>query len=440
MCMYRGKIDCTFDASELNPFTCVTLKLMRSFVNRCFVHSNDTFATKVRTSIRPLPHPVHMHVSIRLLANIDASSWIKTGWTSQSNTEIVLSSNSFDEQFRAKKTIIAHLNFWYQYNSNEIYVRAVKRSLPLVLHFLMLLCRITHGGAFFVDPKFSSARVASRFFTTVLHAFLSSSWCPRALLRLVWSNDVSSSRMLRSSFWTFSCFSLYFMIQRLELFLLEWARRNIAMTISEFILVLFQTSGGMLATIYFCIRVRAGILYRKHFFCCISSGHVVIDSCNLCSFCFCVIDFSSLAMQSILGNFLCSSSLLCKERRVFLDAGTSRCLPWTTTRRSGQEEEEARRKHRVNPDRRGGWRWVPNTGSFRCPLKVGTRTGRGASCRTRPVTTTIWVSTTGYVPSRYYAFVYRECDARLSEYRLLSAYFPYFSYRSSTCQSFALEP
>ena len=54
------------------------------------------------------------------------------------------------------------------------------------------------------------------------------------------------------------------MIQRLELFLLELARRDIAMTITEFILVLFQTSGGMLRYIFVHVFV-AEYLYHKHF-------------------------------------------------------------------------------------------------------------------------------------------------------------------------------
>ena len=59
-------------------------------------------------------------------------------------------------------------------------------------------------------------------------------------------------------------FSLYFMIQRLELFLLQSARLNIAMSVSELILVLFQTSAAFLR--YYFASVFLGYFRKSEAF------------------------------------------------------------------------------------------------------------------------------------------------------------------------------
>lgn len=60
-------------------------------------------------------------------------------------------------------------------------------------------------------------------------------------------------------------FSLYFMIQRLELLFLQSARLNIAMSVSELILVLFQTSAAFLRY-YFASVFLGFFVSRRHFF------------------------------------------------------------------------------------------------------------------------------------------------------------------------------
>jgi len=71
-------------------------------------------------------------------------------------------------------------------------------------------------------------------------------------------------RRVLKYFYTPFCFSLYFLIQRLELFLLQSARLNIAMSVSELILVLFQTSAAFLRY-YFASVFLGFFVSRRHF-------------------------------------------------------------------------------------------------------------------------------------------------------------------------------
>lgn len=72
-------------------------------------------------------------------------------------------------------------------------------------------------------------------------------------------------RRVLKYFYTSFCFSLYFLIQRLELLFLQSARLNIAMSVSELILVLFQTSAAFLRY-YFASVFLGFFVSRRHFF------------------------------------------------------------------------------------------------------------------------------------------------------------------------------
>jgi hypothetical protein len=111
------------------------------------------------------------------------------------------------------------------------------------------------------------------------------------------------------------------MIQRLELFLLQSARLNIAMSVSELILVLFQTSAAFLR--YYFASVFLGY-FRK------SEAFFVVFAASMQSqipvnYFSGSIDFFSFVASS--SDFRSRLSLLQKRRVLLRDASTPRCLP-----------------------------------------------------------------------------------------------------------------
>ena len=148
--------------------------------------------------------------------------------------------------------------------------------------------------------------------------------------------------------------SLYFMIQRLKLLLLESARPDIDRLSLNFFLCCFRLPAACLRNIFVPRSLRVEGTFLLYF-----KRRTVIDSCKVCLFF--VNDIYLFFSSSSPSHSQISTS-------VFVDSSTPRCLPWIyISTRLFRQEEEAQWKHRVNPDCCGGYDEFPVLARFAAP-------------------------------------------------------------------------
>ena len=162
-------------------------------------------------------------------------------------------------------------------------------------------------------------------------------------------------QILRSSGSLLNVFvsSLYFMIQRLKLLLLESARPDIDRLSLNLFLCCFRLPAACLRNIFVPRSLRVEGTFLLYF-----KRRTVIDSCKVCLFF--VNDIYLFFPRLLLPTR--------KYRRVFLWTPVLRaaCRGYISTRLFRQEEE-AQWKHRVNPDCCGGYNEFPVLARFAAP-------------------------------------------------------------------------